>query len=387
MGIDGGVSRTQTHPVPPGGVLLAIPPAYEARWLSRPADRDAAEKWIRASPDSCLCHAPTYIEFSREQNGHADLLWLVRDGNPVVGVPLHPTGDRRFTTAYAGLLFPPGRGEGPLRRGVAAVDELLQANRGMRLQVLQSPQATSYESHGRMAAIARRFDEHGLKGPSLYSRILELSEPEEITGAANLSDELLLSTGMEPYESKLRSQIRQAARHGLWVTCALPTHPGEVLDAYRDFLPLHRVSWDRTGMQPHDDDYWHSLSQAVIDAGGRDIVVYVRNHAGQAVAGVVCHAYNGAALYWAGCSSEEGLRLRANPLCLHAAIQACRQSDVRRFELGRFRAREPSEKERAVTRYKAQFGGELVRIVGFEAGSGLTPTVRDLVGKLRPPGA
>jgi hypothetical protein len=377
------VSRPHRHPAPPGGVRITVPTGYESRWLSEPEDRETAERWIWSSPDSCLYHAPAYVEFSRAQNRRADLLWLVRDGNPVLGVPLHPAGDRRFSTAYAGLLFAPGRGEGPLRRGVAAFGDLLQANRGLRLQVLQSPQARSYESPARMAAVARRFDERRLTGPSLYSRILALPEAEEIVPRPDLSPELLITTGLEPYAPKLRNQIRQAARHGLSVTCMLPTDASDIRRAYGDFVPLHRISWDRTGMQPHDGRYWEALSRAVINGGGRDVIVYVRDQADRAIAAVVCHAHEGHALYWAGCSSEDGLRMRANPMCLHAAIQACQQLGVRHFELGRFNAREPSDKERKVTQYKAQFGGDLVRVVGFETGSGRSAVIRRPLAALR----
>jgi Acetyltransferase (GNAT) domain len=234
-----------------------------------------------------------------------------------------------------------------------------------------------------MAAIARRFDERRLTGPSLYSRILALPESGEIVPQPELRNEHLLTAGLEPYESALRNQIRQAVRHELNVTITLPTEASEIRHAYRDFVPLHRVSWDRTGMQPHDERYWETLSQAVLSGGGRDVIVYVRDQADRAIAAAVCHVRNERALYWAGCSNEEGLRTRANPLCLHAAIQACRQIGVRRFELGRFNAREPSDKERSVTRYKAQFGGELVRIVGFETGVPLAAILRRRVAALR----
>ena len=110
--------------------------------------------------------------------------------------------------------------------------------------------------------------------------------------------------------------------------------------------------------------------RAIVEGGGRDLLVAVRNNTGEAIAEVVCHIQGNRAIYWAGVSVEEGLQARANHLCLHAGIQACRQLGVSQFELGRFQAREPSEKERAITQYKASFGGRLVRIVGFETPPG-----------------
>ncbi|HXC23453.1 MAG TPA: hypothetical protein VNU28_02615, partial [Solirubrobacteraceae bacterium] len=81
-------------------------------------------------------------------------------------------------------------------------------------------------------------------------------------------------------------------------------------------------------------------------------------------------------IYWSGCSSARGLSSRANPLCLHGAIAACRRQGVRVFELGRAHAYETSSKERRVTNYKAQFGGSLVRITAFSSAPGLLARAR-----------
>jgi Acetyltransferase (GNAT) domain len=171
---------------------------------------------------------------------------------------------------------------------------------------------------------------------------------------------------MASYDAKLRNQIRQAVRRGLHANCVLPSTDTHVEAAYVDFMPLHRESWQRTGMTPHPLSYWTALSRAILDGGGRDMLVFVRDCDDMALATVTCHLRDDRAVYWAGASKELGLRSRANPLCLHAAIQACTQLGVKYFELGRFHARERAQKELAITRYKAQFGGSLVRIAGFQ---------------------
>ena len=364
-------------------MVLGIPSGYDARWLSNSDDRETVEKWTAESPEASVYHAASYIEFARGQNGSGDLLWLARDGNPVVGLPVHPASRRRFTTGYAGLLFPPGRRERPLRDGVAAVGELLNANRNTTLHVLQAAQSRAYDIPGRMVALGRYLEEQRVTLMPVYSRILDLPDAGVAVARPQLSEEELIATGLEPYEAELRNQIRKAVRNAMKVTYELPADVTEVPAAYRDFVPLHRASWERTGMPPHDEPYWSALSRAVLGGGGRDLVTYVRDSDGAAAAAVVCHVRDGHALYWAGCSSEHGMRANANPLCLHAAIQASRAIGVRRFELGRFFAREPSAKERAITRYKAQFGGELVRIVGFDSGSGPLAILRERVSRLR----
>ena len=220
-------------------------------------------------------------------------------------------------------------------------------------------------------------------GAQCETDALSLLGKHRASGQKQFSRALRANTDVEPYETELRNQIRKAVRNEMKVTYELPGDAAEIPAAYREFVPLHRASWQRTGMPPHDERYWSALSRAVIAGGGRDLLAYVHDRDGAPAAAVVCHVRDGHALYWAGCSSEEGLRANANPLCLHAAIQACRAIGVRRFELGRFFAREPSEKERAITRYKAQFGGELVHIVGFEGGSGALAMLREQILQLR----
>ncbi len=368
------MSRLEVRPASPGGVRLTLPAGYQGRWLSDPADRARAESWISSSPERCLYNTSSYIDFARRQNGRADLLWLVRDGNPVLGLPLHPLGDSRITTGYSGAMFPAGANDGSLRRGVAALVALLGANQRSGFQVLQSAQAQAYDDRARTTTLAYLLDEHRLSGPSLYSRVLEL-EPLDGDGVPALGNELLLAHGLDPYEAELRSQIRQAIRNRVHVTCSLPSSDAELRAVYDEFMPLHTESWRRTGMTPHRAPYLNGLARSILDGGGRDMMVFARDVDGTPLAAVNCHLGADRALYWAGASSESGLRARANPLCLHAAIQACRQLGVRHFELGRFDARESSQKERTINRYKAQFGGELVRVGGFHTQPPITAIV------------
>jgi hypothetical protein len=357
------MSRLQARLPPWPGASLSLPAGYGARWLSDPEDRALVERWTSASRECSLYSTPSYVEFARGQNRHADLLWLTRDGNPVLGIPLHPVGASRLSTGYSGVMFAEGPRDAPLRRGVAA----LVANGRLGFEVLQSAQAPAYDDPARLASLACLFARHGLHGPSLYSRILAVEPLTAGSAGPDLGCELLLGDGLRPYQAELRNQVRQAIRRGLHATCSLPSTEAELQAAYGELTPLHRESWSRTGMTPHRLEYWTALARAIVAGGGRDVVVCARDADGTALAAVTCHLRGDRALYWTGASSERGLSMRANPLCLHAAIQACRQLGARHFELGRFDARESSPKELAITRYKAQFGGELVRIVGFRA--------------------
>jgi hypothetical protein len=275
-------------------------------------------------------------------------------------------GALRITTGYSGAMFLQGSRGAPLQRGVAALAALLTTNSRLGFEVLQSAQSPAYDDPARVAQLAFLLASQRLASRSLYSRILNLEAlAHGSTANPDVCSELLLEHGLRPYQAELRNQVRQALRHGLRVTCTLPSDEAGLLTAYIEFTALHTESWRRTGMTPHRLEYWTALARAILDGGGRDMVVCARDDDGSAVAAVTCHLHGDRALYWAGASNERGLAARANPLCLHAAIQACRQLGVRHFELGRFDARESSPKELAITRYKAQFGGDLVRIGGF----------------------
>jgi hypothetical protein len=381
------MSRTRRQTTPPGGVRLSIPEGYRAHWLSEPEDRARVVRWTAASPDRSLYSTPAYVQFARERNGRADLLWLARDGNPLLGLPLHPLGDSRLTSGYSGAMFADGPRDATLRRGVKALTALLAANRRLGFELLQCAQAPAYEDPARLASLACLLARHGLQGPSLYSRILDVEPLADPTSDPDVRNELLLEHGLRPYQAELRNQIRQAIRNALHATCSLPCADSEAQAVYGEFTPLHRESWTRTGMTPHPLEYWTALTRAIVDGGGRDLIVYARDPDGTALAAAICHLRDDRALYWAGASSERGLATRANPLCLHAAIQACRQLGVRRFELGRFDARESSPKELALMRYKAQFGGELVRVVCLQTRPPIAAVAlgraRGLLGVLR----
>lgn len=126
---------------------------------------------------------------------------------------------------------------------------------------------------------------------------------------------------------------------------------------------MHAESWRRTGAHPHTLDYWRGLSRAVTAVGGVDVVVIARD-AGAIVAGVTCQLFGDAAIYMSGGSLPAGLAKRANPLSLHAGLSLCRRLGVRWFEIGRFESHE-SEKLKAITHYKSQFGGSLHRVANL----------------------
>jgi hypothetical protein len=366
--------------------MLALPPGYSMRSLSDADTRDAVGRWLRHSPDHTLYHLGAYVDFIRAKNGVADVLLVSRDGNDLFALTIHSWNGSVLDSGYSGVAFPPSRSERVLRRSVTALAELLSANRRLLLRVCQSAQAPAYDDLGRVTLLQQLLESEGLALDHVYGRLCDLDhlpDPGEIPVAPGrhpcalaIDSDWLTGDALRAYDPDIRNQIRQAIRRGLTVEYVNAGDPAARRCAYSRFQPLHEESWGRTGLLPKSPDYWLDLSAAVTTSRGEDLVVLALDDRGTPLAGVLCHAYQSRAIYWSGCSSADGLRARANPLCLHAAIAACRRQGVHTFELGRFHACETSTKEQAITDYKAQFGGRLVRITSFATAPGVLVRAR-----------
>jgi hypothetical protein len=356
------------------------------RSLSDPDSSDAVTRWLCQSPDHTLYHLAPYLDFTRAQSGLADVFLISREGNALFALTAHSWNSTGIDSGYSGVVFPATRREAPLRRSVAALAALFAANRGFPFHIRQSAQAPAYDDLGRVTLLQQLIESEGIALDPIYGRLCELDHlgaPEEIPVAAGrrpsalaLDSDWLTSESLRTYDPDARNQIRQAVRAGLTVEYVRVADPTARADAYARFQPLHEESWRRTGLLAKPPRYWPEMSEAVAASGGEDLVVLVLDGDGEPLAGVLCHAYQSRAIYWSGCSSARGLSSRANPLCLHGAIAACRRQGVGVFELGRARADESSSKERRVNSYKAQFGGSLVRITCFSSTPNLVARAR-----------
>jgi hypothetical protein len=351
------------------GRTLRLPSGVSADLLSDEASAQTIDTFVRESPDHTVYHRPPYIEFARRQNGAADLLMFSAHGAPLVAFPFHPVA-HRISTGYAGVCFSSG-GRAAVRRGLITLAEFVHLNRDLRFQSLQSAQAPAVDDRVRAGFLALVVDSIGAQQKRLHTRLIRLPT----TGESNLVQPIVLTLDpshepiMRGYDPDLRNQIRQASRRGVTGQVVIPGNTSEAQTAYAEFQPIHEASWRRTGMVPHGLNYQLGLEASIRDGGGKDVMVFARTDTGRAVAAVTCHVYGDRAIYWSGCSLPEAQQLRANPFCLHVAIRAMQQLGVRTFELGRFNATETDDKEISVNRYKAQFGGEVQRVLNFDLGA------------------
>jgi hypothetical protein len=355
-----------------GGIRLRLPANCTTRLLGRADDHAAVRDFVLESPDHTVYHFEPYFEYARRdpEGGPGDVALVLESGNPLFAIPLHVRPQRRIVTGYSGILFPPTNKETVLRRSIRALAAFLAANGGLTFEVIQSAQAAGYDDPRRMALIKRFLAELDVETRPIFTRVLSLSEPATMErtsgsfpGSVTIAPACLDNSLLRSYDADARNQVRQALRNGLTVN----VFSGEATaSAYPLIQPLHEATWARSGWIPHPIDYWLALTAAINrPEGASDLVVAVGDADGRLLAGVVCHRYSGRALYWSGCSTNAAGPTHANPLCLHAAITACSATGVELFEIGRFDARERSEKERAVTRYKSQFRGELLEVINF----------------------
>jgi hypothetical protein len=357
-----------------GDVELRLPPGCTAKLLSRDENRTAVVDFILESPDHTVYHHESYFEYARRHDAsQCDLVLFVEDGNPTFAMPVHFRPPNRVTTGYSGILLPIGGKEIALRRSIRSVGAFFDANPGLTFEVIQSVQAAAYDDPRRIVFMRRFLAELDLEARSLFARVVRFDEPTQVeevaggvAGSVKITPDSFENSLLASYDSGARSQIRQALRGGLSVSAFFGDRDAGTRSAYELIQPLHEATWARSGWSPHPLEYWLGLSAAINGPEeASDLVVTVSDAENTLVAAVVCHRYRERALYWSGCSKDDVGLKRANPLCLHAAISICRATGTELFEVGRFDAREPSSKERAVTRYKSQFRGELVEVVNF----------------------
>ncbi len=362
------------HTLQIGRVSLKLPKNCTGLLLSDPSDRISVSKFVERSPDVTVYHCTPYVDFARSANGAGDVLMIAREGMPTVGIPLYPSG-RGLTTGYSGALFPDTERESILKSACTVLTEFLALNREVSIKCIQSIQSDAYRKRSRISTLDCYLSGSAMLRDDIFSRSLRLSptSTSALTGISEIGEMFndnenaawiendLLAT----YSKDIRNNIRQAPRHRLMLRYyVLNSNRATTNRAYEALQPVHIASWDRTGLKPHPLSYWLELSKAVQASGGTDLVVLCYKD-DRIVAGVTCHIWRRSAIYWSGCSLPDGLKCHANPFCLHAAISISRALGAEVFELGRFSARERDLKELQIIRYKANFQGDLVRVLNF----------------------
>lgn len=153
------------------------------------------------------------------------------------------------------------------------------------------------------------------------------------------------------FEGRARTAIRKAEKLG--VTVRLADQPDD-LDRY---YKLHCETYCRTGVTPHPKAYFEAIWRDFFSQGLARI--WFAEVDGKVLAAENFGVFKGAAIYWTGAASTEGLEVGANPLLQWTAMQWMADAGVDWYETGEAFPNAPAGKARGLSDFKKSFGGEL----------------------------
>ena len=349
---------------------LNQPTGYQVEDIYPNFEESDSKTLAAFSPDFTLFHTKRYLDFAEEAGNNVRLISISKShGSPLAIFPLHTPAKGLSTTGYSGVLFPSG--DSSVSKGITAIGNLFKANPRLQLTGFQSPLCAAASDFSRIFAIQSGFSSFSNRTNNLFTRIIKLSY--KFDGIEEMSiDDPVSERLLETFDPKIRSQIRKAIRDGCKVVTNAPATYDEFHIFLENWMPIQSESWNRTGMAQHTEKYWKDLFELTVLSGGQLICVLIQDRTQNYIAGAIGQSFSGSCLYLSGASTEQGLKLNANPLALSSLIQksACFGDTI--FEIGRFSPTETNLKVRRIDMYKAQFGGYIQVVPNFDIGSIVT---------------
>lgn len=156
---------------------------------------------------------------------------------------------------------------------------------------------------------------------------------------------------------KWRYNTRLARRHGVRVREA---HAPEDLSRWYALL---RTTAERDAFGIHSESYYRRFWLATAGTGATALLL--AEHDGQLLGGIMVHAFGATATYLYGASSNGARQLMPNHLLQWEAIRWAKDRGATRYDLsGIADTDSPDHPLAGVTRFKAGFGGQVVRYAG-----------------------
>lgn len=152
-------------------------------------------------------------------------------------------------------------------------------------------------------------------------------------------------------EKRARTAIRKAEKNGVRVR---PADRPEDLDTYYD---LHCQTYRRTGATPHPRAYFAAIWRDFLPHGYARI--FLAEWEGNVVGAENFGVYKGAAIYWTGAASDQGLAVEANSLLQWTAMQWMIRHGLAWYETGEAFPHLQGGKLKGLNDFKRSFGGEL----------------------------
>lgn len=155
-------------------------------------------------------------------------------------------------------------------------------------------------------------------------------------------------------KQKGRYNIRVAERHGVSV------EKSEKID---EFYQIFRQTAQRDGFEIRPQKYFEDLLTILVPAGIAEL--WIARYNGKTIAAILATFYEGVASYLYGASSNEFREVMA-PYLLHwRVIQRAKERGCCSYDLLAVTPQEAvSHKYAGITRFKEQFGGRKVHLVG-----------------------
>jgi lipid II:glycine glycyltransferase (peptidoglycan interpeptide bridge formation enzyme) len=159
---------------------------------------------------------------------------------------------------------------------------------------------------------------------------------------------------------KGRYNIKVANRHGLSVAMASGEQPSAQLLVER-VHKLYLETAQRDGFSPRSLAYFRDLVKTL----GQTTKVLVAHHNKKDLAGMILTLNGGYASYLYGASSNEERQLMAPYLLHFSAMQVARENKCKIYDLLAVAPPDqPNHNYAGLSRFKSQFGGETVEIMG-----------------------
>lgn len=188
-----------------------------------------------------------------------------------------------------------------------------------------------------------------------YQKAFEETQPEHRQWLDIAHDEAAIMAQMK---EKGRYNIRLAERKGVTTRISTDIKDVEV------FYQLFKETAIRDGFQIRQESYFLSLCRTLFEHNLAHLII--AEHDGQPLSALIITYYDGLASYLYGASSNAGRHLMG-PYAAHwAAIKAAKDRGCKHYDLIQIAPPDasPNHKYTNLTRFKQQFGGQRVDLVG-----------------------
>lgn len=187
-----------------------------------------------------------------------------------------------------------------------------------------------------------------------FIKAFEEVQPEHRQWIDISGDETTILASMK---EKGRYNVRLAGRKGVTTRISQDTKDIEV------FYNIFKETAERDGFSIRSQGYFHALATMLFEQDLGELVI--AEHEGQPLAALIITYYDGLASYLYGASSNQHRNLMAPYAAHFAAIQSAKKRGCTTYDL--LQVKPPhaeGHKYAALTRFKEQFGGQRVDLIG-----------------------